>query len=1036
MSFRGGLATNPTVSLTITPGTDPMTPGPQQTIWLNGDILMITQGDGTSMALNNYVDVGYVDINGRPNATGTIQDPYGTFADAHAGARELLVVLGVPGGTVTDTISRPLSIITAVDFDVTATASVRIVGYPGIQPSVDISANVSVVANDVILSGVFTAAIAGGLNATNCTIGGIQSNNVTVILSECYLSSLGTAVQYADTSNNDLVIAYPRYDAPAPVVSVSNGSGTSRVTVLGSLPTVNVVSSTSLTVRVQSTDVTGSLAGATVSYIDDAATTGYGPADITWNVDTVKEALDDIRTSIGPGFVTYTGSAPAVDELASYATTTGNVIKVATGISASAGTLTVNQDANARRFGIFTGGTAAANYLTNNSGVLSWGTANVTINTAVQTLTNKTITDAGSNIAANSLKSATTIIDVSAAAAPTSGQVLRATSGTAASWTTLPTPVTFTGGPPATNEIAVFADSTGNVIKTPTGISGNAGTLNATILAASQDSSARRVGVFAGGSQTASYLTSAAGVLSWGTEAVTTNTAVQTLTNKTIIDATNNVAANSLKTVGSPVVVSGAAAPTTGQALLATSATTAAWGAPILTPSAPTVNTVPKWISQTSLGQSTVSIDVSNNLVCPGQVTLVEPTTASGFITVNGQRSVCIRQATNNVYVGPLVGNITGTGTGNVIVGGTNNGLSLTTGTDNACVGRGSGSGLTTATGNVLIGPAAGSTFSSGTNNVLIGNSAGSALTLGDSANIYLGAITGTAGESNTIRIGTGTQTRNFTAGIRGVTTGNVNAIPVLIDSAGQLGTISSSLAYKEDVAYLAPLDSEIIYSLSPAYFRYKGTPGSSTWLGLGGNPADPTIPPPSIGLIAEDVEGVSATGATSGGDLCVYDDPLRTVLYTVDYAKLPMLLLAEAKKTKTALDDAVADILDLAGDLSALAASHFSPNIHLTPPPLDLTSALLTTICTAIIPAGRVFTKCYVGASITLTGTGTFSAVAQPVGGGAAVTVASGTISASGVTSVAISDGSAAAFDRVVTFGLARVILLGIISVKSISLF
>lgn len=53
--------------------------------------------------------------------------------------------------------------------------------------------------------------------------------------------------------------------------------------------------------------------------------------------------------------------------------------------------------------------------------------------------------------------------------------------------------------------------------------------------------------------------------------------ATQTLTNKTITAASNNVAANSLKTTGSSVTVSTAAPPTTGQVLGATSATTAAW---------------------------------------------------------------------------------------------------------------------------------------------------------------------------------------------------------------------------------------------------------------------------------------------------------------------------------------------------------------------------------------------------------------------------------------------------------------------------
>ena len=48
-------------------------------------------------------------------------------------------------------------------------------------------------------------------------------------------------------------------------------------------------------------------------------------------------------------------------------------------------------------------------------------------------------------------------------------------------------------------------------------------------------------------------------------------------TNKTIIGSTNTIAASQLQTTGSDVVVSGAAPPTTGQTLVATSATTATW---------------------------------------------------------------------------------------------------------------------------------------------------------------------------------------------------------------------------------------------------------------------------------------------------------------------------------------------------------------------------------------------------------------------------------------------------------------------------
>lgn len=56
--------------------------------------------------------------------------------------------------------------------------------------------------------------------------------------------------------------------------------------------------------------------------------------------------------------------------------------------------------------------------------------------TNTQTLTNKTITSTLNNVAAKSLHSATTVINVAASTAPSTGQVLTATSGTAATWQT------------------------------------------------------------------------------------------------------------------------------------------------------------------------------------------------------------------------------------------------------------------------------------------------------------------------------------------------------------------------------------------------------------------------------------------------------------------------------------------------------------------------------------------------------------------------------------------------------------------------
>jgi hypothetical protein len=56
------------------------------------------------------------------------------------------------------------------------------------------------------------------------------------------------------------------------------------------------------------------------------------------------------------------------------------------------------------------------------------------VDEGVTTLTNKTITATSNTIAAKQLLSGTTAIDVYASAAPTIGQVLTATSGSAATW--------------------------------------------------------------------------------------------------------------------------------------------------------------------------------------------------------------------------------------------------------------------------------------------------------------------------------------------------------------------------------------------------------------------------------------------------------------------------------------------------------------------------------------------------------------------------------------------------------------------------
>jgi hypothetical protein len=94
----------------------------------------------------------------------------------------------------------------------------------------------------------------------------------------------------------------------------------------------------------------------------------------------------------------------------------------------------------------------------------------------------------------------------------------------------------------------------------------------------------------------------------------------------------------------------------------------------------------------------------------------------------------------------------------------------------------------TTGSHNVALGSLALSDNTTGFNNTAIGAGAGFMLTTGNN-NIHINNI-GTAADDALIRIGTvGTQTAAFIAGIRGVTTGVADALAVLIDSTGQLGT-------------------------------------------------------------------------------------------------------------------------------------------------------------------------------------------------------------------------------------------------------
>jgi hypothetical protein len=183
-----------------------------------------------------------------------------------------------------------------------------------------------------------------------------------------------------------------------------------------------------------------------------------------------------------------------------------------------------------------------------------------------------------------------------------------------------------------------------------------------------------------------------------------------------------------------------------------------------------------------------------------------------------------------------------------------------------------------------------------GTNNIAVGGFAGYDLTSGDS-NILIGNR-GFAGEGNTTRIGdAGFQNRAFIAGINGTTTGVADAVTVVIDSNGQLGTVSSSRRYKEDINDMGSASDRLL-QLHPVTFRYKESYAS------GEQPLD-------YGLIAEEVAEVFP-------ELVVFNDENQPE--TVKYRLLSSLLLNELQKQHSELSGQAAEISELKDQLTELS--------------------------------------------------------------------------------------------------------------------
>ena len=152
------------------------------------------------------------------------------------------------------------------------------------------------------------------------------------------------------------------------------------------------------------------------------------------------------------------------------------------------------------------------------------------------------------------------------------------------------------------------------------------------------------------------------------------------------------------------------------------------------------------------------------------------------------------------------------------------------------------------------MGQLAGGALTTGSNNIDIGNN-------GDS---WANQSPSASGRKET-------QTKTFIAGISKVTV--AGGVGVVVNTNGQLGTVTSSARYKEAIQ---PMDqaSEALLALQPVTFRYKKA-------------LDPEAIP-QFGLIAEEVAKVDP-------DLVARDEEGKP--YTVRYEAVNAMLLNEFLK-------------------------------------------------------------------------------------------------------------------------------------------
>jgi len=260
--------------------------------------------------------------------------------------------------------------------------------------------------------------------------------------------------------------------------------------------------------------------------------------------------------------------------------------------------------------------------------------------------------------------------------------------------------------------------------------------------------------------------------------------------------------------------------------------------------------------------------------------------TAVGFVALGSNTNGCY-----NIAIGVDALTSNSSGSQNTVVGTYALELSYS-GSNNTASGFLALSSSLTGSQNTADGALALYGNTTGRNNLALGYMAGYNITTG-STNIDIGNQ-GLASDTNTIRIGSG-QTNTFIAGIYNATA--AGGVPVYITSSGQLGTITSSARFKQNIQKMDNA-SDVLLALQPVTFQYKPEIDSQ---GIS-----------QFGLIAEQVEKVDP-------DLVVHDQ--EHGIYTVRYEAVNAMLLNEFLKQHKTVVEQNAEIQQLHQSVAELKA-------------------------------------------------------------------------------------------------------------------